>query len=160
MPSTKTVFAPTLNQRPQDIVNQSINGLQLVPVRGQLVDTKKANNTFNLPSSTFPFYKTSSDDTSISGNNSEMEGLEANHRLKVSGVRFTDTVTLKSQAVAMFTNCYFTKQVVVESGGRATFSDCVFAENVNNAGAVGNVGILGCTRLGAMHINVTIIFEV
>ena len=159
MPGQRTTYTPAFNQRPQDIVNDTANSLKLVPSKGQLVEQLKVGNTFNLPSSEFPFYRTRSDDTSITGNNSTIKGLETSHRLQVTGVRFTETVTVTATGNATFTNCKFDVQVAIAAGGRASFVGCIFVVNINNAGAVGNVGVLGGIRLGAAHTNCTVIWE-
>lgn len=155
----QTIFRDDANQRPIDLAVQALNQLRLQLPGASLKDTKRQNNAFNLTAGSFGRYVTSSDDTVLSGNITYMAGLTAGHRLIVSDIHFTDTVLLLASAKVLFQNCIFDKAVSVDAGGKAVFTNCGFTENVVNAGAMADVGISNCWRLGAAHVNCTILFE-
>lgn len=155
----KTIFSNSENQRPIDLAIQALEQLRLQLPGANLSDTKKQNNTFNLAAGSFGRYVTSTDDSVLSGNTTYMAGLTAAHRQIVSDIHFTDTVLLRATAKVLFQNCIFDKVVTIAAGGKAVFTNCGFTLNIINAGLPADVGVSNCWRLGAAHVNCTILFE-
>jgi len=78
----------------------------------------------------------------------------------ISSIHFSGDVTLAATANVIYDKCRFDNQVVISSGGKANFIGCIFYSNVTNAGALGDVNIVGCLRQSATaHVNCTIICE-
>lgn len=156
----KTFFSTTPNQRPIDVSIDTLDSLN-IKQPGELVNTKLSDNKFNLAQAIYTPYTTTAQDTYLCGNSTRMAGLTANHRVYVHGVHFIGPVNINAAGKALFSNCTFDLQVLVANGGRAAFTNCKFLANVNHpAGPVGDVGILGCLRLGAVHVGCTILFEI
>lgn len=103
-----------------------------------------------------------------------IEGVQFHSALRQVG-RDNDgaLVTLTAAARVVFRGCQFHKEasdagdfVTIASGGKAEFIGCTFTGGdnatfcVNNAGAAGNVHILGCYReTAAAHLAVTTVTE-
>ena len=98
-----------------------------------------------------------------------------------TGIRFVSDgtasplVQLTATAKCIFNNCTFERKptdtalswVQMDTGSKSVFNGCRFigapaaGSVVNNAGAAGNAGIVGCINsTGRAHVNVTSIFEV
>jgi len=151
------------DQRPIDLAIQTLERLQLHLPGASLADTKKSGNTFNLTTGDFGKYITKTDDTIVKGvSGTTVAGLEANHRLVVESVHFSEGVTLGANAQVVFTACTFDKPIVVASGGKVLVSNSVFGPkaNIQNAGIAANAGATNTIRQGPIHTNTTVIFEV
>lgn len=152
-------FQDTAEQRTTDQTGRALDALALTVTGAAIEERLLTANKINLTAGTFPFFAQKKAETSIAGSNSLIAGMRATARCTVSDVRFTDTVTITSTGNVTYVNCRFDTQVVVEAGGKAAFTNCHFVANVSNAGGPANVGIIGCYRAGAVHVNCTIIFE-
>jgi len=157
----ETLWTPSSNQRPLDLAVKTVDSMRLALPGANLKDIKRDANTFQLTNDKFAKYVSSTQDTIIQGMNSQMAGLSTEHRIAIFGVRFLDTVTIGVSGRVVFTNCVFDKQVIIISGGRASFTNCTFKSNIDNTlGLAVDVGVIGCLRLGPVHLNVTIIYEI
>lgn len=88
--------------------------------------------------------------------------LLLNSDSRFDSLMFQGTITIKTPSTIIFQNCRFQKEIVLENGAKAHFIGCLFlgVSRVNNAGAVGNAFVIGCSRKsGIVHLFTTIISE-
>ena len=159
----------TGKQSSQAVLNQQIRDASVRPVQtwsplppgNPLSTTLTQSAVYNLLPGTYPA-PTLTVPTTVNGMQSILPGMSIDTQATVKGCRFTDTVTLSSNARVVFDTCTFEAPVNTQPGGRATFNGCIFRGGyVNNSlGLPADVGIVGCFRTtGIPHINVTIIWE-
>lgn len=156
-------------QTPNEVVNQQlrddrsrpVDQLQYVAPGNALRPIRTVNNTFNLVPGAYPAPTLSVAGTLIQGAaGTTLAGLTASAQGIVRDCRFTGVVTVSPTGVVVFDRCVFDSPTAVNALGKAVFTACHFAEPITNAGLPANVGIVGCSRTGAIHVNVTIIYEV
>ena len=82
--------------------------------------------------------------------------------IRVSGLIFKETITIPTDVTVIFTDCRFFKEISVASGGFVHCIGCLFVgtSRVNNAGALLNAYIIGCSnKTGLTHVATTVIAQ-
>lgn len=129
--------------------------------KNALRSIRTVNNTFNLVPGTYPAPTFSYPGTMVQGAaGTLLEGLTVSEQAIIRDVRFIGPITITATGKVVFDRCYFEQPTTVESGGKASFNACHFEQPVTNLGLVMDVGIVGCSRTGPAHVNVTVIMEV
>lgn len=152
-----------LNQT--DLVKQLLantNAQGIIAPGNQLKEVTSKDNTYYLAAGQYPNFNNTATGFQVVG----VAGSKVAQSLIQSfgtftNVWFTGQTLLKVSSRATFNQCRFDIPVVMEAGSKASFQGCLFANNSNvqNAGAAGNCGILGCLRGTVAHVNATVIFE-
>lgn len=160
-----------------------VDGLASVAVRSgnPVQEPRKANNAVLLLNGAHVGFKLEKDGTRVDGQPGSSVGKQSSFSASatVTGVQFVRAnaqdalAVLSATADVTFINCQFVRStedaadwVQIAAGGKARFIGCSFigiaagGTVVNNAGAAGNVGIIGCSnKTGRPHANVTVVFE-
>jgi hypothetical protein len=154
---------------PTQVVNQAIRDDRSRPVDqhkylqpgNAMRCIRTFNNVFNLVPGTYPAPTFAYPGTMVQGTaGTVLAGMTVEGQAIIRDVRFSGTITIAAAGKVVFDRCYFEAATTVVSGGQASFNGCHFEAPVTNGGLVADVGILGCSRTGSAHVNVTIIFEV
>jgi hypothetical protein len=150
-------------QRFRDDVYKAVSSLNLKLPSSDFQTPKDFGNTALFTSGDHKAFTPKKDDfiDAIAGANITAETtLSVN--TKIDNLYFQKTVTLTNAASVIFNGCRFDSNVTIASGGTAHFIGCMFRNSsfINNAGAAGNVFVIGCIKnSAATHVNTTIIAQ-